>query len=154
MVPDGPNDSSSGCAKNTKDSFHKLYSITLDCIISYEAGQKILPALTSSHYRRYFLANLISFTGTWIYRVVFGYLIYDVTRSAIWVGAIGAASFAPSLFLSLYAGALVDRINKKKFILFTQSLQGLIVAIFAVFHSIGFMNPWVIALVAALFGNY
>jgi len=45
-----------------------------------------------------------------------------LTKSAFLVGLFNALQFTPQLFLSLFAGAIVDHFPKKKLLMVTQSL--------------------------------
>ena len=46
--------------------------------------------------------------GTQIQSVAMGWLIYDLTKSAAWLGRVGFAGAAPTLFLGLLGGALIE----------------------------------------------
>jgi len=78
------------------------------------------PALQYKNYRLYFIGQLISFTGSWLQGFAFGWLVYTLTHSPFWLGAVSAVSSLPVLFLSLYGGYLVDRYNRKKLLIITQ----------------------------------
>lgn len=79
------------------------------------------PALRHRNYRLYFAGQLISLTGSWLQGVAQGWLVYTLTQSPFWLGVVSAVSALPVLFLSLYGGFLVDRINRKKLLMITQS---------------------------------
>jgi MFS family permease len=79
------------------------------------------PALQYKNYRLYFLGQLISFTGSWLHGVAHGWLVYQLTQSPFWLGAVSAISALPVLVLSLYGGFLVDRFDRKKLLIFTQT---------------------------------
>jgi MFS family permease len=49
--------------------------------------------------------------STWMLRVGTGWLAWELTHSTFWLGMIAAADLAPMLFLSVFAGAFVDRSN-------------------------------------------
>ena len=61
-----------------------------------------------------------------------GYLVYDLTNSATLLGIVTAGSAVPILTLSLFGGAIADRINKKRIIQFTQSMTALFSVIVAI----------------------
>src|SRR5438046_618245 len=82
---------------------------------------KQFPALQYRNYRLYFSGQLISFSGSWLQGVAFGWLVYSITHSAFWLGVVSAAGSLPVLFLSLFGGFLVDKFDRKKLLLFTQS---------------------------------
>lgn len=51
--------------------------------------------------------------GTQICNVAIGWFIYDLTRSAWSLGLVGLAAFAPKLLLSLVAGVVADRYDRR-----------------------------------------
>jgi predicted MFS family arabinose efflux permease len=59
-------------------------------------------------------ARTISFAGTGITMVVLPVLVYGMTGSPAWVASLGLIEFVPYLGLGLLAGALADRVNRKK----------------------------------------
>lgn len=97
------------------------------------------PALQYKNYRLYFFGQLISFTGSWLHGVAHGWLVYQLTHSAFWLGTISAVSALPVLFLTLYGGFLVDKYNRKKLLMLTQFsslLLALILGILTITHTI------------------
>ena len=50
----------------------------------------------------YTVGNATSLIGMWAQRLSVGWLIWDLTESAAWLGAIAMAEFLPILFLMLY----------------------------------------------------
>lgn len=71
-------------------------------------------ALASRPYRIYFIGQIPHVQGIWLHRVAAGWLIYEMTGSPAWLGAIGFAMSAPSLLLSPIAGAMCDRIGPRR----------------------------------------
>jgi MFS family permease len=72
------------------------------------------------NYRILFPANAASNIGTWAQRVAQDWLILQLTdNSGTYLGLITAVQFAPVLFFSLHGGALADRVNKRKLLIFT-----------------------------------
>jgi MFS family permease len=59
-------------------------------------------------------ARTISFTGTGITTVVLPVLVYGMTHSPAWVASLGLIDFLPYLGFGLLAGAVADRMNRKK----------------------------------------
>ncbi len=71
-------------------------------------------ALASRGYRVYWIGQIPHVQGIWIHRVAAGWLIFDLTGSPAWLGAIGFAMAAPSLLLSPIAGAICDRMGHRR----------------------------------------
>ena len=95
------------------------------------------PALKSRNYLLYFVGQLFSLIGTWLQIVAEGWLIYQLSHSAFYVGLDAAMATLPTLFLSLYGGVIVDRFPKRKIIIFTQTASmvlAFILGLLTVFH--------------------
>lgn len=58
-----------------------------------------------------FWGKLLSGVGVWIHAIVAAILVYEATRSALWVGLVSVAQFSPQIFLSLLSGKWADRGN-------------------------------------------
>ena len=80
-------------------------------------------SLRSRNYRLFFIGQTISNSGNWLTRVALILLILKLTRSGFSVGLITACEFGPVLFLSAWAGALADHYDKRRCLLWTQSLE-------------------------------
>lgn len=59
--------------------------------------------------------------GTWMQRIAVSWLVYRLTESAFVLGIISFLSLVPSLVLSPFIGSFVDRRNKYRILLITQS---------------------------------
>ena len=68
-------------------------------------------ALSSRRYRIYWTGQLCHMQGIWFYRIAAGWLMFELTQSPAWLGAIGFAMTVPILVISPIAGALCDRIG-------------------------------------------
>jgi len=82
-----------------------------------------LPALRSPNYRLYFVGQGISLVGTWIQNVAEAWLIYPIlTGQQALLGIISAINLAPHFLLVLFAGVIVDRLPRRKALIFQQLL--------------------------------
>jgi MFS family permease len=78
------------------------------------------------NYRILFPANAASNIGTWAQRVAQDWLVLQLTdNSGIYLGLVTAVQFAPVLLFSLQGGALADRVNKRKLLIFTNCIGAL-----------------------------
>jgi MFS family permease len=110
------------------------------------------PAFKSRNYRLYFAGQLISLVGTWLQIVAEGWLVFELTNSAFWVGLDAAMATIPVLFLSLLGGVIVDRYPKKNILFCTQSafmIFALILGILTITHVI---TVWEIIIISFLLG--
>lgn len=83
------------------------------------------PALKNPDYRAFFLSQTVSLTGTWMQNLALPWLAYTLTGSPFLLGLVGAVQFLPTMLLSVFAGALTDRLVKVKVVLFTQATLSL-----------------------------
>jgi len=82
-----------------------------------------------------------------------GWLMHRLTSSALMLGFLGFAQFLPVLLLSLWAGVIVDSIDKRKLLLITQSAFLLQAALLATAVSTGIVKPWMVLALAFVFGT-
>jgi MFS family permease len=81
-------------------------------------------ALAHRNYRLFFGGQGISMIGTWMTRVATFWLIYRLggTDAELLLGVVGFTGQAPGFFLAPFAGALVDRWNRQRLLVVTQTL--------------------------------
>jgi MFS family permease len=65
--------------------------------------------LSQPNYRRYAAGNAVSLIGTWIQRVAVGWLAWELTGSATWLGIVAFADLFPVIVLGPIGGATADR---------------------------------------------
>jgi MFS family permease len=82
----------------------------------------LLRSLKHKNYRLFFGGQIISLTGSWMQQVALSWLVYRISGSAFILGLVGFSSQIPILILSPIAGVLIDRMNKHRIIIATQTL--------------------------------
>jgi MFS family permease len=80
----------------------------------------LAPALRSRNFRLFWLAQTISTVGTSLQVIAEGYLIYEITDSTFWLGAVGFIALLPVVPISLVGGVLIDRLPRRRLLLVTQ----------------------------------
>lgn len=80
-------------------------------------------ALAHRNYRLFVSGQIVSLTGTWMQSVAQGWLVLELTDSPFYVGLTAALGSVGVLLFSLYAGVVADRVNKRRAVILTQSLQ-------------------------------
>ncbi len=93
--------------------------------------KKSFHSLSHKNYRIFFSGQIISQIGSWMQTISLPWLAYSITGSALLLGVIGAMLYLPILCFSLFAGAVIDRFEKKKILIFTQSALTLIAFVLA-----------------------
>jgi MFS family permease len=109
-------------------------------------------ALRHRNFRLFWIGQLISVVGTWMQSVAQGWLMHRLTSSPLMLGLLGFCQFVPVTFLSLSAGVVVDRVDKRRLILITQFLALLQAAFLAVLVTSGSVRPWMVLALALAFG--
>ncbi|MDP2293487.1 MAG: MFS transporter [Actinomycetota bacterium] len=72
--------------------------------------------------RLFFFGLLVSNIGTWMQMTAMSLLVYELTGRAADVGITLFCQFLPMLLLGVWAGAVADRVDKRRMALLTQSL--------------------------------
>jgi MFS family permease len=85
------------------------------------AHHSALSPLREPLFRSLWIAAVISYTGSWMQTVATGWLMTSLTSSPMWVSLVQVAVSLPVFLIALPAGALADIIDRRKFLLFTQS---------------------------------
>lgn len=110
------------------------------------------PAFRYRNYKLYFTGQVISLVGFWLQIVAEGWLVFQLTHSALWVGIIGAVGTIPSLLFSLIGGVIVDRISKKKILITTQTVALILAAILGILVQFHLMTVGILTVLAFLLG--
>jgi MFS family permease len=80
-------------------------------------------ALRHRNFRLFFGGQTISLIGTWMTRVATGWLVYRLTGSALLLGTVSFAGQIPSFLLAPFAGVWVDRLDRRRVLVWTQALS-------------------------------
>lgn len=103
-------------------------------------------------FRRYFLGQSVSLIGFWLQQVAMSWLIWRLTGSTLWLGAVAFAGSLPMLVVSPFAGVLIDRVDRRRAALLTQWTQMLQAATLALCAFTGVTEPLVYLGLAAVYG--
>ena len=80
-------------------------------------------ALAYPRFRRMWMASFSSNIGTWMQNVVLPLYVYDRTGKASTVSIIMFAQLGPLLFLSIPAGVIADRFDRRRWLIAMQLVQ-------------------------------
>lgn len=116
------------------------------------AWPRSLRALRHRNFRLYFAGHSVSALGTWIQQVALAWLIYRLTDSAALLGITSCLALLPQLFIGPLAGAWIDRHDKRRLLLITQSLMAAQAAALAILTGSAIITPGMIVAMSALLG--
>ncbi|MEV6111162.1 MFS transporter [Streptomyces sp. NPDC052109] len=110
----------------------------------------VRPLRTSPLFRRLLVGRTVSTLGGFMTMVTVMYQVWDMTRSTAWTGAVGLAQALPLVVFGLFAGAWVDRADRRRIYLAATVGQAVCSVLLAVQGFTGHVPvPAVLALVAA-----
>jgi MFS family permease len=109
-------------------------------------------ALQVPNYRRYISGQSVSLIGTWMQMTAQSWLVFSLTHSSTWLGAIIALQTIPVLLLAPYGGVIADRIDKRRLMMLLQSAMGLQALALGLLTLSGAIRVWQIGVLAALLG--
>jgi MFS family permease len=78
--------------------------------------------LRSQNGRIFFGGSLFAWTGLWMQRIAVGWLAWDLTGSAFWLGVVAFADLFPAVVASPIAGAVADRTDRVRLTIAVQSV--------------------------------
>jgi MFS family permease len=62
----------------------------------------------------YFAGKLLSTIGVWVHNIAAAIVVWELTRSALLVGAVSVGQFVPQLLLTPWSGARADRGDRRR----------------------------------------
>jgi predicted MFS family arabinose efflux permease len=80
----------------------------------------ILRTLGQRNYGLYAAGNSVSLVGTWMQKIAVGWLAWELTHSYTWIGIVAFLDLAPSVLIGPIGGAVADRIDHMRIILWSQ----------------------------------
>jgi MFS family permease len=92
----------------------------------------------------YFLGNALSASGTWFQNLAAALLIYRLTHSALLLGVLNFSQFIPILVLTPWAGAVADRVDRRRLLLVFQTIAVGLAAGLALLAWAGLATTWVV----------
>jgi MFS family permease len=115
-------------------------------------GLRYFPALYQRNFRLFWLGQCVSVIGTWMQNVGQAWLVLEMTGSPSKLAAVTAVQFLPMMFLSIFAGPLIDRFPKRKTIIATQTALAFLAIALAVIAWTHIVQYWMVLTLAFLLG--
>jgi len=112
----------------------------------------MVSSLRQRNYRLFFFGQLVSVAGTWMQTVAQSFVVLDLTHSGTQLGLTSAARFLPMFLFGPIGGVFADRMDRKRVLYLTQSLSGLLAAVFAVTVATHSIRLWIVYLLAIALG--
>jgi MFS family permease len=103
-------------------------------------------------YRLLWSSTVMTQIGQWMLQITLGWVMLSLTNSAGYVGLIGFASGIPFILVSIPAGVLIDRIDRRQILLISEAVALVVSFSLALLVSLGHVQPWHLLLAAFLNG--
>lgn len=116
-------------------------------------GLQTFKALQHRDYRLLWISLIISSVGTWMQIVAQSLLVLKLTGSPLALGAVSLAQATSFFVFALIGGGVADKIDKRRFLLFTQSLSMLLAFILGILTITGVIQVWMIVILAFCSGT-
>src|SRR5688500_15193208 len=111
-----------------------------------------LRALNHRDFRIVFAGQSVALVGMWMQQVAQAWLVLQLTNSTLMLGLTGTLAFAPALLFSLVAGAIADRVPKRRLLVLTQSVMPMQALTLCTLIVTGHIAYWHVCAMALLWG--
>lgn len=110
-------------------------------------GIRTFESFTHRDYTYFFFGALLSNIGTWTQTVALGWVVYQLTNSSASLGAVNFLAGIPVFFLTIFAGSLADRLDRRKLLIWSQVILMGQAAAFAFLNQTGHITmQWIYGL--------
>lgn len=117
-------------------------------------ARAMFSSLGVRNYRLFAGGQIVSLTGTWMQMTAQDWLVLNLSgNSGTALGVVTALQFTPVLLLTLWAGALADRLDKRKVLILTQAASMLLALAMGALVVTGHAVLWNVYVFALLLGT-
>ena len=106
--------------------------------------------LQEKQYLKIICANIVSRFGDAVDSIAFGWLVYQLTGSKEWLVVILALNQVPAILFQPFAGALMNKLNKKRLLVLCDLGRGSLVLSIGLLYLLHSINPWLLMLLSIL----
>ena len=101
-----------------------------------------LAAFRYRDFRLFWLSLFVSNTGTWMQMTATNWLLYELTNSPVQLGLNGLFRAVPAIAFGLISGTFADRYDRRRLLLWTQVVLGLITLGVGMLDQSGHIQAW------------
>ncbi len=117
-------------------------------------GIQTFRALRYRDFRLLWISLIVSSVGTWMQIVAQSLLVLLITHgSALALGIVSLAQALSFFLFALVGGSIADRVDKRRFLLVTQSLSMLLAFILGILTITGVIQVWMVVILAFCSGT-
>src|SRR5918912_581092 len=101
-------------------------------------------ALSHRDFRLFWIGAFLSNVGTWMQAVAQGWLVLLLTNSPFWLGLDAFMATAPCFIFTLLGGVFADLIDRRRLLIFTQTIAGFAAVGLATLVATHVINRWMV----------
>lgn len=113
---------------------------------------QVFVSLKSYNFRLYFGGQCISLIGTWMQQIAMSWLVFRLTGSVLLLATVTFTAQIPILVATPYMSVFVDRFDRRKLLVLTQTLSMIQALLMAILTLTGFVQVWHIMVLSLLIG--
>ncbi|MCD6475230.1 MAG: MFS transporter [Anaerolineaceae bacterium] len=133
---------------NTKNTNNSTLCYTFSMKFS-----KTFDAFSHRNFRLFFMGQLISILGSNMQSTAQGYLVYELTSSASYLGTVSFMYTVPSFLFMLVSGILLDHMERRRMMIITQTAMMLVAFSQTILIFSGIIAPWHILMFSFMLGT-
>ncbi|MEM7255633.1 MAG: MFS transporter [Pseudomonadota bacterium] len=107
-------------------------------------------ALRTPAFRRFWFGSLASVGAVQLLIMGQAWLVYRLSGSPLDLGYLGASASLPAIVVSLFGGVIADRFDKRRILLATSILCGLLLALLTILDVTNTVRVWHVLLIVGL----
>lgn len=101
-------------------------------------------------FMRNICANWINRFGDAVDAIAFSWMVYAITNSAGWSAIVLGVNLLPNILIQPFAGAIVERLPKKKTMIICDIARGMLTALILVLYLNDQLSPWMLLVITFL----
>jgi MFS family permease len=115
-------------------------------VVAEETGNRFLAALRNAGVRRFTSGTIAWGTGHQMITASQGFVLYEMTGSALWIAWLGAAVGGTNVIAAIIGGVLSDRIQRRTMLMAGATIAGVPMLAIAILYATDSLQPWHILL--------
>ena len=109
-------------------------------------------ALGDARYRRFWLGSFAYASAVRLVMIGQGWLVFELSRSPLDLGLLGAAMAVPAILVTWTGGALADRVDRRRLLMIASMATTVLLVLQAVLDLSGAVAVWQVLTIAVLLG--
>lgn len=123
-----------------------------ESVASVKKRGEVFTALRHRNFRLFWFGHLIAVSGQQAVFLAEGWLIYYLTESPLVLGMLGLAEAIPGIALTLFGGAVADKVDMRRLLVVTQTVAAVAFFVLATLTGLEMVRVWHVFAVAFVFG--